>query len=410
MQVDAAAVTHAGQDPQKQVNEDSFFRADLALGYLAIVCDGMGGHRGGKEASELAVATIVDELQTKTAAARPDDLLRRAIERANERVFALGGPGPGGRPGSTIVLCLFTEQGAWIAHVGDSRVYRVRANSVESITRDHSAVRELVDAGVLTLEQAKHHPEANKITRALGAAATVEVEINLVAFAAGDTFVLCSDGLSDLLENSDLLAHGTGPLQSSAQSMVDLANTRGGHDNITALLVRPLQGSRASATTLISPPVAEPSERSLLERPQTEIMPRDSKPTVVMAPLSAAAMPQSERAPHVQIPPNRQPPPPVQQRSPLVWIAIILSVILLTALVTAALVLHFTGALERRPQHVPPSVPVPPQVTASATAPPPTAIPSVEDDAPVPTLAPVKPAKPHRADPGPAQGPAQVGF
>jgi PPM family protein phosphatase len=408
MQVDASAVTHPGQDPQKQINEDTCYKGELALGYVAIVCDGMGGHRGGKEASELAVATIVRELETRTVAGRLDDLLRRAIESANERVFALGGSEQGPRPGSTVVMCLFTEQGVWIAHVGDSRAYRLRADSVEALTRDHSAVRELVDAGVLTAEQAKHHPEANKITRALGVVAKVDVEVtqNPVAFATGDTFVLCSDGLSDLLEPSDLLRLNVGMLQTSAQGMVDLANTRGGHDNITALLVRPLHASRASATAVMAPPVAEPSERSL-DRWQTELSARENKPTptVVMGPAPAAVPSPPPSVPHVQIPRNRQGPPIAPGRSPLFWAAILLSVILLTATITAALVLYFTGTPGRKS--------VPPAVPTSAFTPPPAPTPASSssgsvapdsspeaDDAPVPTLAPVKPAKHHRADPG----------
>lgn len=278
--VELAGKTDPGRDPDKQVNEDHYREGKTRFGLLAVVCDGMGGHAGGKEASALASATVFEEVEAAPEGESPASALKRAIEIANRKVYALGQSGMHGRPGSTIVSLLFHTGGAEVAHVGDSRIYLVRGVECMQITRDHSAVQLMVDAGVLTPEQAKVHPEANKITRALGIEAEVEVELRPHAFpyAPGDTFVLCSDGLSDLLEPDDFVRLVGGvPLAQAAGQLVDLANARGGHDNITALLVRAKGGAHASsdlrtqlmpaatgssggvAKTLIGAPIAAPA-------------------------------------------------------------------------------------------------------------------------------------------------------
>ena len=247
--VELAGKTDPGRDPDKQVNEDHYREGKSRFGPLAVVCDGMGGHAGGKEASALASATVFEEVDAAPEGFGPADALKRAIEIANRKVHALGQSGMHGRPGSTIVALLFHKGGAEVAHVGDSRIYLVRGVECMQITRDHSAVQLMVDAGVLTPEQAKVHPEANKITRALGIEAEVDVEVRPHPFpyAPGDTFVLCSDGLSDLLDPDDFVRLVGGvPLAQAAGQLVDLANARGGHDNITALLVRAKGGSSAS--------------------------------------------------------------------------------------------------------------------------------------------------------------------
>jgi len=255
--VDVAERSDPGRDPTKQINEDACGHRETRFGLLAVVCDGMGGHVGGREASTAALATIFEAFEQAPPGAAPREVLRDAIRLANVRVRGLGVPSEeagaapgGGRPGSTVVAVLVHGGGTEVAHVGDSRVYLVQQSEVFQITRDHSMVQEMVDAKILTQSQAAIHPDANKITRALGIDDDVEVSVRPqpLAHVAGDTFVLCSDGLSDLVEAADIqrIVSGDPPAQ-AAGKLVDLANARGGHDNITVMLVRP-RTSAPSAT------------------------------------------------------------------------------------------------------------------------------------------------------------------
>jgi protein phosphatase len=238
--IEQAFRTDPGRDPEKQTNEDACGYRQTRFGHLAVVCDGMGGHLYGKEASEAAIAAIFETFDHADANATAKETLRQAIERANDRVWALApAEARDARPGSTVVALLLHSDGTEIAHVGDSRCYLVHAGQVQQMTRDHSIVEQLVARGVISREQAKSHPDANRITRALGSASTVEVELESThAHVTGDTFVLCSDGLSDLVEESDILSLASEPPVQAAGRLVDLANARGGHDNITVMIIR----------------------------------------------------------------------------------------------------------------------------------------------------------------------------
>ena len=242
-----ASCSDPGLDPDKQVNEDSFIYSHLPIGHLLLVCDGMGGHSGGKQASELAVRTIVSDLEATaptTSPTAPAMALKAAIEHAGQLVYALGGEGTNVlRPGSTTVAVLSHAGGSEIAHVGDSRGYLLRGGTIHAITRDHSMVQQLVDAGVLPAHEAIHHPDANKITRALGMKPTVKVEVRAtpIAHQPGDIFLLCTDGLTDLVTPEELLAttlqgKQTRGLDFACHQLIALANSRGGHDNITVVL------------------------------------------------------------------------------------------------------------------------------------------------------------------------------
>ncbi|HVH44599.1 MAG TPA: protein phosphatase 2C domain-containing protein, partial [Labilithrix sp.] len=239
--VEIAVRTDPGRDPDKQINEDSSVQKETALGLLAVVCDGMGGHAGGREASQLAIETIVEIVEAAPAATGPGVALKRAIEEANARIWSMPTAEAGYRPGSTVVAVLAHEGGAEVAHVGDSRLYLVHAGAISQVTRDHSMVQELVDRNLIRAEDAAKHPDANKILRALGIAKEVDVDLRPepLAFVAGDVLVLCSDGLSDLVEPAEILQlAGSHPPAQAAGQLVDLANARGGHDNITAMVVR----------------------------------------------------------------------------------------------------------------------------------------------------------------------------
>jgi protein phosphatase len=225
-----AVRTDPGRDPDKQVNEDSSFCKETSHGLLAVVCDGMGGHAGGKEASELAIQTIVEIVDAAPAATPPGAALKRAIEEANIRVWQMPTAEAGFRPGSTVVAALAHEEGAEIAHVGDSRLYLVHAGAISQVTRDHSMVQEMVDRNLIRAEDAPKHPDANKILRALGIAKEVEVDLRAepLLYTAGDILVLCSDGLSDLVEPADILEiAGSHPPAQAAGRLVDLAHARG---------------------------------------------------------------------------------------------------------------------------------------------------------------------------------------
>ncbi|HMJ15844.1 MAG TPA: protein phosphatase 2C domain-containing protein, partial [Polyangiaceae bacterium] len=157
--LDLAEASDAGRDPEKQINEDSALSAVCTLGHLGVVCDGMGGHAAGQKASQLAALTIRDSVVQAPATAQPIEVLRGAIVRASAAVFALGGSAPAEhRPGSTCVTVLLTARDAHVAHVGDSRGFLLRNGKLQRLTRDHSLVEEMIDAGVISRNDAAHHP------------------------------------------------------------------------------------------------------------------------------------------------------------------------------------------------------------------------------------------------------------
>jgi serine/threonine protein phosphatase PrpC len=241
--VDLAELSDAGRDPAKQVNEDSSGYAETPAGHLAIVCDGMGGHAGGREASQAAVKTILELFSKDAPDLTPAAMLTRSIEQAARAVYAIGGSSPPElRPGSTCVTVLLHDGWADVAHVGDSRVYLVRRGTIRRVTRDHSMVQDLIDSGQLAPEDALSHPDANKITRALGIGLEVDVDLSEpIPLEAGDTFLLASDGLTDLVMDPEIAQITTerGPSGPAVvcQELVNLANSRGGHDNITVLVL-----------------------------------------------------------------------------------------------------------------------------------------------------------------------------
>jgi protein phosphatase len=233
--------TDPGREPAKQVNEDAVLYQETALGHLLVVCDGMGGHSSGREASHLAVAVIARELAGSPAAAPPHEALRNAVVSAGRHVFSLGGiDNNPARPGSTCVALLVHPGGTEVAHIGDSRAYLVRKGQLWPLTRDHSMVQQMVDAGLLRAEEAAAHPDSNKITRALGMRPDSEVELRLEPMLqeARDLFVLITDGVSDVIADNELqamaaVAAETGKIEAFCEQVISLANARGGPDNCT---------------------------------------------------------------------------------------------------------------------------------------------------------------------------------
>ena len=288
-----AVRTDPGRDPDKQVNEDAAAHLETRLGLLAVVCDGMGGHAGGKEASELAVKSILEIVAAAPDLTTPRDALRVAIEEANRRVWGMPTEEGGYRPGSTVVAVLVHPGGAEVAHVGDSRVYLVHAGAITQITKDHSMVQEMVDRNIIKAEDAAGHPDANKIMRALGIAKDVEVDLRPepIAYTASDVLILCSDGLSDLVGPSEILdVAGSRPAAQAAGQLVDLANARGGHDNITAMIVR-IKGSALSGerATIVKTIPLTAHEAPAAAPPET-----GSGRTVITAPMPPPGSPKAE--------------------------------------------------------------------------------------------------------------------
>lgn len=246
---------HTDTGQVREHNEDCIaYEPELGL---AVVADGMGGYNAGEVASGIAVDTVLARVRERLAevAGEPEDpftgltpvtlLLQEAIELANETIFHAAQTQPQcAGMGTTIVACLFHEDRVSVAHVGDSRLYRLRAGLLEQVTTDHSLLAELVARGFYTPEEARQSLNKNLVTRALGGEETVEVTVAEEPVLAGDVLLLCSDGLSDMVEDSDIgltISDFGANLQAVAEQLVQRANEKGGRDNISAVLVQALK-------------------------------------------------------------------------------------------------------------------------------------------------------------------------
>ncbi|MEO7775659.1 MAG: Stp1/IreP family PP2C-type Ser/Thr phosphatase [Steroidobacteraceae bacterium] len=239
----------------REHNEDTIaFDPDMGLMVLA---DGMGGYNAGEVASGIAVKTIVnlvreaverEDLRTVdkiTGLSRASIILRDAIHRANKIIFQTAKSQPQCEGmGTTVVGVLFFDNKASIAHVGDSRLYRVRGSNLDQVTLDHSLLQELVDRGFYSPEEAQRAANKNYVTRALGVEPNVEVELQEEAVHKGDFYILCSDGLSDMVEDDDIhLTVGTfgANLDAVAKHLIQLANDNGGKDNISVVMTQVME-------------------------------------------------------------------------------------------------------------------------------------------------------------------------
>src|SRR3954451_23495653 len=240
---------------KREHNEDSFLvNEDLGL---YVICDGMGGHAGGETASRLAIQTIEKELLSARLRGGQDPFtspaplqdsplaatLREAIEGACAAVFRTSRANPElAGMGTTCVSLLLNGGHALVGHVGDSRAYLVRAGEVWQLSEDHSLVNEQVRAGLLTSEEAKHSRLKNIITRSVGFEEDVLVDVIAVETQPGDRFLLCSDGLSNLIDGGEIRdALEQADLTEVPQKLIHLANARGGDDNITVVAVQRLE-------------------------------------------------------------------------------------------------------------------------------------------------------------------------
>jgi serine/threonine protein phosphatase PrpC len=230
---DQATRTDTGR--QRNANEDSLFTREP----LFVVADGMGGAQAGEVASK----TAAESFDRALPPGPPEQVLRETIELANRTIYERARQDPDltgmGTTVTAAIVDLEAEEVA-IGHVGDSRAYRLRGNKFERLTRDHSLVEEMRRKGQLTDAQAEDHPQRSIITRALGPEPEVEVDLQTVPAQAGDTFLICSDGLTTMLGDEQigrLLARATS-MSSAVRALVDEANRAGGRDNITVIAFR----------------------------------------------------------------------------------------------------------------------------------------------------------------------------
>lgn len=239
--------THPGKI--RTHNEDALY-ADAALG-LAILADGMGGYRAGEVASGMAVsqmatnfASLIPAFEAKHEAiddARANLHLIDEVIAANSAIHlaARNQPRCAGM-GTTLVAALFYGDRMSSVHVGDSRLYRLRGEHFEQLTRDHSLIQEQIDSGLISPEEARQSNNKNLVTRALGVDPSVEPEVNSFDVQTGDVFLLCSDGLNDMVEDEDIarLLSQSDDLTRTADELVRMANDNGGWDNISVILVK----------------------------------------------------------------------------------------------------------------------------------------------------------------------------
>ncbi|HTT07306.1 MAG TPA: Stp1/IreP family PP2C-type Ser/Thr phosphatase [Gammaproteobacteria bacterium] len=239
-------------------NEDSTV-SDSRMG-LAIVADGMGGYKGGEVASAIAVTSILHEMREGLSHINPSQidkasghsmgalLLRDAITLANSQIFQTASQEPICQGMGTTVVAVLVHDGnkISIAHVGDSRLYRLRNGQFEQVTSDHSLIQELINKGYFTKEEAMANTPKNLVTRALGIEEDVVVDIQDEVFEPQDTYLMCSDGLNDMISDEEIhltLSKYSGNLIQAAGELIRIANQNGGKDNISVILIRPRSGA-----------------------------------------------------------------------------------------------------------------------------------------------------------------------
>ena len=232
VQVRSSLLTDVGRVRER--NEDAAFAGD----HVFAVADGLGGHRAGEVASDLALGSVraLDQSEPRAAAKGIADAVRsgnRAVHDRAETDDSLRGMG------TTMTAVVISGNTAFIAHVGDSRCYLIRSGQITQLSRDHTLVARMVSEGRLTPEQAEAHPQRSVLTRALGADKDVDVDESRITLIDGDRLVLCSDGLTGMLSDEEIrdYAMSGSDLDEICQQLVDAANERGGQDNITVVLV-----------------------------------------------------------------------------------------------------------------------------------------------------------------------------
>lgn len=239
MHIEFGIHTHKGR--VRGSNEDSY--AANPKSKIFVVADGMGGHAAGEIASQIAAATVEEMVGSRRHSGEElEETLRVAAQEANSRIYETQRKKPElAGMGSTLTMLSFRDGMYYIAHVGDSRAYLLRDDGLEQLTRDHSLVWHLFESGVLRKEELSSHPQKNLITRSIGPHPQVEVDLERGEAREGDIYLLCSDGLTDVLSDENIrkiLGDGRKTPQQLGESLVNAANKGGGPDNITVVVVR----------------------------------------------------------------------------------------------------------------------------------------------------------------------------
>ena len=246
----------------REHNEDAVF-ANPHLGFV-VLADGMGGYNAGEVASSMATTRLASELESALAARAPHandgpggeafagQCLRDAVADANAAIFQAAQDEAGyAGMGTTLVAALFFDDRVAVAHVGDSRLYRLRDGTLSLLTHDHSLLQEQIDSGLLSAEEARHSLNRNLVTRALGVDPLVEVDLAEYLVLPDDLYLLCSDGLNDMVPDEEIalaLQTLSGHLELAATQLVEMANDQGGRDNVSVILVKVRQAYPAPGT------------------------------------------------------------------------------------------------------------------------------------------------------------------
>ena len=229
----------------REMNQDAYYISDSSSEVkLYIIADGMGGYKGGEIASNLAIKCAKSYIENNFKETPKDkesliQLVASSMEYANMIVYEkskeekeLEGMG------TTLEVCLIYNNKAYIGHVGDSRIYRIRKDFIRKLTQDHSYVQKLVTDGTITKEEAAVHPKKNMLMKALGCNAFVEPDVTIKGFLKGDTLIICSDGLTNMVSQDEIYNITTSKFEYAPSELIEKANKNGGYDNITVVIIR----------------------------------------------------------------------------------------------------------------------------------------------------------------------------
>lgn len=236
------SITDIGR--KRQLNEDCVFALEHPVGSLPnlfVVADGMGGHKAGEYASHEAVEIMRDSIG-RSRENTPERIFKEAVYAANREIFQDSEVSPEHEGmGTTVVACSVVGKRLCTVNVGDSRLYVVNEREIRQITMDHSLVEQMIREGILDRDRARTHPQKNIITRAVGVSSSVQADFFEVELQEGDRILMCSDGLSNMLEDGEMMMiiNSLGSLEEKARMLIDAANGNGGRDNISVILIDP---------------------------------------------------------------------------------------------------------------------------------------------------------------------------
>ncbi len=229
---------------KRVVNQDNIYVSTTPVGNLPnlfVVADGMGGHRAGDYASRFATDAVVESI-TNNKETDIKQIITKAVEDANSLVFKKSSENEDFRGmGTTLVIAVISGDELTVANVGDSRLYLIEGSSIKQLTQDHSLVAERVRMGQIDEQEARRRPDKNIITRAIGISGVIHADFFKSRLIDKEYVLLCSDGLSNMLEDSEMLSTVTGsiPLEKKTSMLIDLANQKGGKDNISVIIIEP---------------------------------------------------------------------------------------------------------------------------------------------------------------------------